>query len=104
MVRVAESWTITKVGHPPSLWSTPHTTLEPILSILIINLLLLSIRQHIIGLTNLLEPLLCPRRLILVRMIFQSKFSVSFLDFIITGTSGYSKDLVIIFTHSNYVL
>merc|ERR1719288_627536 len=101
MVRVAESWTISKVWHPSSLWSTPHTPLEPIL---IINLLLLSIRQHVICLTNLLEPLLCSWRLILVRMIFQGKFSVSFLDFIITGSSGYTKDLVIIFTHSDSML
>uniref|UniRef100_A0A6B2EA55 Putative secreted protein n=1 Tax=Phlebotomus kandelakii TaxID=1109342 RepID=A0A6B2EA55_9DIPT len=76
-----------------------NATLEPLLAILIIDVALLLVRQHLVRLSDLLEALLSGGRFVLVRMIFERQLPVRLLDLIIAGALRNAQDSVKVLSH-----
>jgi hypothetical protein len=68
----------------------------------VIRGLLVRIREHLVGLSQLLELLFRGRIVrIAVRVVLQGQLAVGLLDLIIGGVLGNAQDLVIIFLSSH---
>jgi len=70
-------------GATATATGTGSTTLQPLLTIFVVDLFLLRIRQDVIGFSNLFEFLFCTRRFVFVGMKLQRHFSVTLFNFII---------------------
>ena len=69
----------------------------PVFAIFVVFLTLFRIAQYFVGFIHLLELSFC-RRVILVqvRMIFLGQLPVCLLDFILSGITVYSQNLIVI--------
>lgn len=76
-----------------------HAPLQPLLSVRVVDLALLLVGEHLIRLRDLLEPLLGARRLVLVRMVFQSQLTVRFLYLVIGRAFRNPQYFVVVFPH-----
>ena len=74
-------------------------TFQAFFSILVIDFSFPLVTEHFVGLSYLLELLLSPRGLVLVRVVLGGHFSVGLLDVILVGSPSQAKDLVVVFAH-----
>lgn len=80
---------------------TTRASFQSLLAELVVDLSLPGITQHVVGLADLLKLLLGPGGLVLVRVILQGQLPVGFLELVVAGTFGNTKDGVIIFPHAD---
>ena len=74
-------------------------TFQAFFSILVIDFSFPLVTEHFVSLSYLLELLLSPRGLVLVRVVLEGHFSVGLLDVILVGSPSQAKDLVVVFAH-----
>lgn len=83
----------TRVGPP---WDS---ALQPFLAVGVVHVPFLLVRQHLVGLGDLFEPVFSPWGFIFVGMILQGQLPVGLLDVIVCRPTGNSQDLVIVLPH-----
>lgn len=81
-----------------AIWSR-LSALQSILTVIVEDVALLFVRQHLVRLGDLLEALLRLWALVLVGMVFECQFAVGLLDLIVAGLALEAQNLVEVFAH-----
>ena len=78
-------------------------TFEALFAVLVVDLALLLVAEHLVGLCDFLEALFGARRLVLVGVKLERHFSVGLLDVVVGGRAGQPERLVIVLAHPHIV-
>jgi len=79
--------------------SARHASRKTFFAILIEDVPLLLVTEHLVGFGNLLELFLGSRRFVLIWVIFKRHLAVGLFDLILGGTLLDAQNLVVVFPH-----